>query len=238
MTTARVLLIDNYDSFTHNLYQQIAMQGAEVWVHRNDALSLADVERLGPSHIVLSPGPGHPANHRDFGLCGPIIDELAPLGVPILGVCLGHQGIVQRLGGVVSQAPEIVHGKTGQISHDGEGIFRGLPQPMTVMRYHSLVADSANVPDCLEVTARLGEPGKAPLIMAVAHKELPLIGVQFHPESIGTPEGDGLIRNFLALRTVRRPASAQLGAERPTPPQSTPPQSTPPQSTPQLGATS
>lgn len=197
--TAKVLIVDNYDSFTHNLYQQIAVQGAEVHVVRNDAIDLAGVRALAPTHVVLSPGPGHPANARDFGVCGAILDELAPTGLPILGVCLGHQGIVHRLGGDVVRAPEIVHGKTGRIRHDDEGLFAGAPQPMTAMRYHSLVAASDTLPACLRVTATLDEPGKAPLIMAVAHTSLPLFGVQFHPESIGTPDGDALIRNFLAV---------------------------------------
>lgn len=194
-----VLLIDNYDSFTHNLYQQIGMQGAKVTVRRNDAINLAEIRALTPTHIVLSPGPGHPANGRDFGVCGDILDVLAPEGVPVLGVCLGHQGIVHRLGGVVERAPEIVHGKTGTVRHEGEGLFAGLPQPLTVMRYHSLVAERATLPSTLRITASLDEPGKAPLVMAVAHESLPLVGVQFHPESIGTPDGDGLIRNFLAM---------------------------------------
>ncbi len=203
-----VVLIDNYDSFTHNLYQQIGVLGARVTVARNDAVDLAAVRAMAPTHIVLSPGPGHPDNPRDFGICAAILDEIAMEGLPVLGVCLGHQGIVSRLGGIVHRAPEIVHGKTARVRHAGDGIFRGLPQPLTVMRYHSLVADAATLPASLRVTASLDEPGKAPLIMAVAHQSLPLVGVQFHPESIGTPDGDGLIRNFLAMTSLGRSVSS------------------------------
>jgi anthranilate synthase component 2 len=196
----RVLLIDNYDSFTHNLYQMLgeAMGVAEeaagsLEVHRNDALSVAEIAEREPTHIVLSPGPGHPANPRDFGVCGDVVDELAD--VPILGVCLGHQGIVHRLGGSVVRAPRIVHGKTSALSHTGEGLFEGLPQDLQVMRYHSFIADRASLPPCLEVTAETADG----LVMAVAHRDRPLVGVQFHPESIGTPRGASMLAGFLAM---------------------------------------
>ncbi|MCA9544984.1 MAG: aminodeoxychorismate/anthranilate synthase component II [Myxococcales bacterium] len=197
---ARVLLVDNYDSFTHNLYQALAVLGAQVEVHRNDALDLAAVAALAPTHIVLSPGPGHPENARDFGICGPIVDTLKGR-LPILGVCLGHQGIAHRLGAAVVRAPSIWHGKVDRVHHDGRGIFAGLPQPMEAMRYHSLVVDPATLPPELEITARNGEG----LIMAYRHRTLPLVGVQFHPESIGTPEGPALLANFLDMTAPEAP---------------------------------
>ena len=190
----RVLLIDNYDSFTYNLYQYLGELGAETFVHRNDAISLEECCNLKPTHIVLSPGPGHPGIPRDFGICTEILKALAPT-IPTLGVCLGHQGIAHHLGGEVIRAPEIVHGKTDAITHDGKGIFEGLPNPLTVMRYHSLVVAEDSLPACLEVTARNG----GGLNMAMRHRDWPLIGMQFHPESIGTPEGHGLLRNFLKM---------------------------------------
>ena len=197
--SARVLIIDNYDSFTHNLYQQVAVHPVEVRVVRNDAITLEGIRQWAPTHVILSPGPGHPANERDFGVCGAVIDHLAPSGVPTLGVCLGHQGIVERLGGQVVQAPEIVHGKTGEVEHHGVGLFAGLSSPMTAMRYHSLIAAADSIPEELEVTATLTRPGAPSMVMAVRHRRLPLYGVQFHPESVGTPEGDRLIANFLQL---------------------------------------
>ncbi len=187
-----VLLIDNYDSFSHNLMQQIWGLGATVRVVRNDAISLAEIRALAPSHVVISPGPGRPDVPRDFGVCRDVIDAL--VDVPVLGVCLGHQGIGWRMGGQVVAAPEIVHGKTAQITHDGRGLFTGLPAPLTVMRYHSLVVDRDAVPDCLAVTATTPDG----LVMGLRHRSRPLMGLQFHPESIGTPDGDGLLRNFLA----------------------------------------
>ncbi len=196
----RVLVIDNYDSFTHNLYQMLgeAMGVAEepdgsLEVHRNDALSAAEIAEREPTHIVLSPGPGHPSNPRDFGVCGDVVDRF--VDVPTLGVCLGHQGIVHRLGGSVVRAPRIVHGKTSALSHTGEGLFKGLPQDLQVMRYHSFIADRASLPSCLEVTAETADG----LVMAVAHRDRPLVGVQFHPESIGTPRGASMLAGFLAM---------------------------------------
>jgi len=189
-----VLLIDNYDSFTFNLVQQLQGLGAEVVVHRNDRIDLPAIRALGPTHVVLSPGPGRPDHPRDFGVCRPIIDHLTH--TPILGVCLGHQGIGWRMGGQVVAAPTIVHGKTDRITHSGIGLFAGLPHPLTVMRYHSLVVDRASLPDSLVVTAENADG----LIMAMRHRTRPLFGVQFHPESIGTPDGDALLRNFLAIR--------------------------------------
>lgn len=190
-----VLLLDNYDSFTHNLYQLVSGLGVDVVVARNDALTLEEVEAMAPSHVVISPGPGNPDNARDFGVCGAVIDRLAP-NTPILGVCLGHQGLSSRLGGRIVRAPEIVHGKTSRIRHDGQGVFTGLPQGIEVMRYHSLTLDPDSVPSCMTVTATT-EDG---VIMGVRHVEWPLEGVQFHPESVGTPDGPAMLRNFLERR--------------------------------------
>jgi anthranilate synthase component 2 len=188
-----VLLIDNYDSFTHNLYQLIGALGAEVRVVRNDAMTIEEIAAMGPSHIVLSPGPGHPGNERDFGVCGAVLDRLAAT-VPTLGVCLGHQGLAHRLGGTVVRAPEIVHGKTSVIRHDGTGVFAGLPAEIEVMRYHSLTVEVASVPDVLVCNATTTDGA---VIMGLRHREWPLHGLQFHPESIGTPDGTALLRTFL-----------------------------------------
>jgi anthranilate synthase/aminodeoxychorismate synthase-like glutamine amidotransferase len=182
-----ILLIDNYDSFTYNLAHLFGELGAEVVVRRNDAIDPDDAERLAPSHLVLSPGPGRP---REAGACVAIVERLAPR-VPTLGVCLGHQAIVEAFGGAIGQAKRLVHGKPSEIRHDGRGLFAGLPQPFEAGRYHSLAA--TNVPDCLEVSATCSDDE----IMAVRHRELPVDGVQFHPESVLTPLGPELARNFL-----------------------------------------
>jgi anthranilate synthase/aminodeoxychorismate synthase-like glutamine amidotransferase len=191
---ARVLLIDNYDSFAHNLMQALWGLGAEVTVVRNDAIDRSGAVAADPTHVVLSPGPGRPEVPRDFGVCADLIDHLTD--TPLLGVCLGHQGIAWRMGGAVVRAPEIVHGKVDRITHDGEGLFAGLPQPLPVMRYHSLTVDADRLPDCLTVTARTA----GGLVMGLRHRARPLFGVQFHPESIGTPDGPSLLANFLAVR--------------------------------------
>ena len=182
-----ILLIDNYDSFTYNLAHLFGELGAGVVVRRNDALSADEAERLAPSHLVVSPGPGRPA---DAGACLDIVRRLAPR-VPTLGVCLGHQVIVDAFGGEVGQARRIVHGKASAIDHDGRGLFRGLPEGFEAGRYHSLAATS--LPGCLEVSATCAD-GE---VMAVRHRELPVDGVQFHPESVLTPLGSELARNFL-----------------------------------------
>jgi anthranilate synthase/aminodeoxychorismate synthase-like glutamine amidotransferase len=193
----KVLIIDNYDSFVYNLYQRLGELGAEPVVHRNDAIHLKDVVRLAPDAIVLSPGPGHPMNERDFGICGTILRDVSPK-VPTLGVCLGHQGIGIAYGGRVGPAARILHGKVSRVHHDGRTIFEGLPNPMVAGRYHSLAIERESVPSDLEVSAT-ADDGE---IMAVRHRRHPIEGVQFHPESILTPEGPALLRNF--LRGVRR----------------------------------
>jgi len=192
-----VLIIDNYDSFTYNLYQMIqAMVKEEVHVSRNDKIAFEDILELRPDRIVLSPGPGHPENDEDFGVCKDIIKKHDQLDCPLLGVCLGHQGIVQHLGGTVERAPQIVHGKASQIILKRTSpLFHRLPHIFSAMRYHSLVAkDDITFPAELEVTARDSQHS---LIMALQHKTRSIYGVQFHPESIGTPNGRQILENFL-----------------------------------------
>ena len=182
-----ILLVDNYDSFTYNLAHLFGELGAEVTVLRNDAIDADAAERLVPSHLVVSPGPGRPA---DSGATIDVVRRLGPR-VPTLGVCLGHQAIVEAFGGEVGQARRLLHGKASPVSHDGRGIFEGLPQPLEGGRYHSLAA--TRVPDCLEVCAT-DDDGE---VMAVRHRDLPVDGIQFHPESVLTPDGPALARNFL-----------------------------------------
>lgn len=187
-----VLLIDNYDSFVYNLYQRLGELGAHPIVHRNDAITLAEIRGLDPDAIVLSPGPGHPTTARDFGICADVLRELSP-ATPTLGVCLGHQGIGTAFGARVAQARRILHGKTSQVRHDRRTIFEDLPNPMVAGRYHSLAIDPASMPKDLEVSAT-ADDGE---IMAVRHRRHPIEGVQFHPESILTPDGPALLKNFL-----------------------------------------
>jgi anthranilate synthase/aminodeoxychorismate synthase-like glutamine amidotransferase len=182
-----ILLIDNYDSFTYNLAHLFGELGAEVIVRRNDAIDADEAERLAPSHLVLSPGPGRPAG---AGWSVEIVRRLAPR-VPTLGVCLGHQAVVEAFGGEIGAAKRLVHGKPSEIRHDGRGLFAGLPQPFEAGRYHSLAA--TRIPDSLEVSATCSDDE----VMAVRHRELPVDGVQFHPESVLTPLGPDLARNFL-----------------------------------------
>jgi anthranilate synthase component 2 len=182
-----ILLIDNYDSFTYNLSHLFEELGAEVTVIRNDKIDADEAERLAPSHLVISPGPGRP---EGAGASVEIIKRLGP-HVPTLGVCLGHQAIVEAFGGEVGQAQRLVHGKASVIAHDGRGLFSGLPDPLQGGRYHSLAA--ARVPDQLEVCATTDD-GE---VMAVRHRELPVDGIQFHPESVLTPDGAALAKNFL-----------------------------------------
>ena len=184
-----LLLLDNYDSFTYNIYQLLAELGAEIEVVRNDAATVSELSKRGYDGVVISPGPGEP---KDAGVTEELIHEMKGV-VPILGVCLGHQAIGEVFGGKVVRALKIVHGKTSRIRHDGVGIYRDLPQPFDVGRYHSLILERETLPDCLAVTAET-EDG---IIMGVRHKEYDIEGVQFHPESILTPEGRTLLGNFL-----------------------------------------
>jgi anthranilate synthase/aminodeoxychorismate synthase-like glutamine amidotransferase len=188
----RVLVIDNYDSFVYNLVQELGELGADPVVHRNDTIDVAAIREAAPDLILISPGPGRP---EDAGVSLAVIAELAG-EIPILGVCLGHQAIGQAFGGDVVQAPTLMHGKTSAIHHDGRGVFAGLPDPFTATRYHSLVVEPSTVPDELEVTARTSDG----VIMGLRHRSLAVEGVQFHPESLLTPEGPSLLSNFLAAR--------------------------------------
>jgi anthranilate synthase/aminodeoxychorismate synthase-like glutamine amidotransferase len=199
--SVKLLLIDNYDSFTYNLVQAFLVLDADVRVYRNDALSIGDAEALAPTHLVISPGPGRP---DDAGVSLAMIEAFAGR-VPVLGVCLGHQCIVQHYGGRVVSAASLMHGKTSNVSHDGKSIFRGLPEPFEAGRYHSLAAERGGVPDALEVSART-EDGE---IMGVRHRRFDVEGVQFHPESVLTPDGPTLLANFLyGERAERRGASS------------------------------
>ncbi|KFI24704.1 anthranilate synthase component II [Paenirhodobacter enshiensis] len=191
-----LLLIDNYDSFTYNLVHYFGELGADVKVVRNDAMNVQDAMGLGAEAIVLSPGPSDPEH---AGICLPLTLAAAEAGVPLFGVCLGHQTIGAAFGGKVTRAGEIVHGKMGEIHHEGKGVFRGLPSPFLATRYHSLIVDRDSLPDCLEVTAWL-ENG---MIMGLRHKERLIEGVQFHPESIASEHGHRMLANFLEAAKVK-----------------------------------
>jgi len=189
------LILDNYDSFTFNLYQYIGELKGNPVVFRNDKITLSEIRDLKPTHIVLSPGPGRPEDSNYFGVCLVAIQELGNK-IPILGVCLGHQGIVYAFGGKIISAPKIMHGKTCLIKHSGKGIFNDVKNPCEVMRYHSLVGAKKPWPKELNITAET-EDG---IVMAVEHKKYPIFGIQFHPESIGTPEGKKILKNFLGCK--------------------------------------
>jgi anthranilate synthase/aminodeoxychorismate synthase-like glutamine amidotransferase len=188
----KLLLVDNYDSFVYNLKQMLGELGAECIVVRNDSLEMEQARLLDPDGIVLSPGPGHPDNPRDFGICRQILQEMSPQ-LPTLGVCLGHQGIATTFGGKVVRAPVPVHGKATEISHDGTGLFQGLPSPMPVGRYHSLMVSEMGSE--LQATAH----GPDGMVMALRHDRYPIMGVQFHPESVLTPAGKKVLANFLHM---------------------------------------
>lgn len=189
-----LLLIDNYDSFTYNLYQYLSELGAQVEVRRNDAVTLDEVEEMQPDHLVISPGPCTP---HEAGLSCAIIERFGP-SIPLLGVCLGHQAIGQVYGGRVIRAPEPMHGKTSKMYHKGQGVFQRLPAPFEANRYHSLIVERTTLPDELEITAETADR----LIMGLRHLTYPVEGVQFHPESILTPVGKDLLRNFLEKGTT------------------------------------
>ena len=192
----RLLLVDNYDSFTYNLVQAFLVLGAEVLVHRNDAITVEQAQALQPTHLCISPGPGTP---QGAGVSMDMIRAFAG-HIPVLGVCLGHQSIVEVFGGEVVRAGRLMHGKVSPVQHDAKGVFAGAPQPMAVGRYHSLIAKPDTLPSILEVTARTAE-GE---IMGVRHRELNVEGVQFHPESVLTPDGPLLMGNFLQFTGGRR----------------------------------
>lgn len=201
----KTLILDNYDSFTYNLVQYVAELGGNPVVFRNDAITLEEIEAMAPTHIIISPGPGHPGVERDFGVCRSVIERLGDR-IPILGVCLGHQGIALVFGGNVVRAPEVMHGKTSMVKRVGvaaakagqgelkyPSILKDLEPEFSAMRYHSLVAERETFPDVLAVTAKTGDG----LIMALQHRERPIYGVQFHPESIGTEVGKKILNAFL-----------------------------------------
>ena len=189
-----ILMLDNYDSFTYNIVQYLGELGAEVVTRRNDTISLDEIEAMAPSHIVVSPGPCTP---NEAGISLELIRHFAGK-LPLLGVCLGHQAIGQVFGGKVVRAPQVMHGKTSDIRHAGQGVFKGLDDPLSVTRYHSLVVERESLPECLEITAWTDDGDVTPgLIMGLRHKELPIEGVQFHPESILSRQGHEMLANFL-----------------------------------------
>lgn len=200
-----ILVIDNYDSFTFNLVHYLMELGPEVKVVRNDALSVAEALALKPEAVLLSPGPCTP---NEAGICLDLIDAAANRRLPLFGVCLGHQALGQAFQGSVVRAPQLMHGKTGPIFHEGKSVFRDIPSPFTATRYHSLIVEEATLPSDLEVTARSTDG----LIMGLAHKELPLHGVQFHPESIATEHGHKLLANFLDLAGIKHRSPEGLSA--------------------------
>ena len=197
--TRHVLLIDNYDSFTYNLVQALAVLGARVTVRRHDKITVGEAGDLGPTHLMISPGPGRP---EDAGVSVAVVSEMMGR-VPVLGVCLGHQAIAQALGGRIENAQSLMHGKASPVYHDGRTIYEGLPKPFSAGRYHSLAVSEQQLPDELAVSAYTSD-GE---IMGVRHRTLPTEGVQFHPESILTPEGGRLLRNFLDLEGSDRTSS-------------------------------
>jgi anthranilate synthase component 2 len=186
-----LLLIDNYDSFTYNLFQFLSELGEEVAVVRNDKTTIPEIERMGPERIVISPGPSTPQN---AGISNDVIRRFGPR-LPLLGVCLGHQCIGYSYGGQIDQAREIMHGKSSLVHHDGKGVFAGIPEPFSAIRYHSLIVRPEGLPDCFEVSARSDDG----TIMAIRHRQHPVIGVQFHPESFMTQSGKEILKNFLEL---------------------------------------
>lgn len=191
----KILVIDNYDSFVYNIAQILGELNAEPIVVRNDKITLEDIKKMNPDGIVISPGPGHPADRKYFGICTDVIRELGPK-TPILGVCLGHQGIVHAFGGKVVNAGKVRHGKTSPIQYTKDRIFENVVNPFKATRYHSLVAEKGSIPNCLEVTARALDDGE---IMGIKHKQYPISGVQFHPESVLTGEGRRILQNFLSM---------------------------------------
>ena len=191
----KILIIDNYDSFVYNVAQLIGKLGSRPTVIRNDEKSVKEIRKMDPDGIVISPGPGTPTEKRDFGVCGSIIKELGP-SFPILGICLGHQGIISSFGGKIINAKEIRHGKVSQIKYASSNLFVNLDNPFIATRYHSLVADPSHMPDCLEITALSKEDHE---IMAVRHKKYLIEGVQFHPESVLTAQGPQILLNFLNM---------------------------------------
>lgn len=194
----KVLIIDNYDSFVYNLAQYVGELGADCTVARNDRIAADDIRSAGYGAIIISPGPGTPEDARYFGICSQVISEIGPV-TPILGVCLGHQGIIHAFGGRITNFGRVRHGKTSRIIHTGSSLYEGINSPFQATRYHSLVGDKTGIPDALEVTAWAQDDGE---IMGVRHKDYPIEGVQFHPESIMTTDGKRILANFLRRAAV------------------------------------
>ncbi len=192
----KVLVIDNYDSFVYNLVQYIGELGGEPIVYRNDQITLKQAMKLDPKRIVISPGPGTPEDPHYFGVCSAVLREMSRK-IPTLGVCLGNQGIISVFGGKVVRAGQLMHGKTSVIRHDGKGVFEGVKNPFTATRYHSLVGDRKSIPTSIEITAKATDDDE---IMGIRHKEYPITGLQFHPESILCEDGKKIIKNFLEGR--------------------------------------
>ncbi len=192
----KALVIDNYDSFVYNLVQYIGELGGEPIVYRNDEINLQQAMQLNPQRIVISPGPGTPEEPHYFGVCSSILQHMS-WKIPTLGVCLGNQGIIYAFGGKIIQAKQLMHGKTSPIKHDNKGIFKGVKNPFTATRYHSLVGDRNSIPSCLDITAESIDDGE---VMGVRHRIYPITGVQFHPESILCEDGKKIIKNFLEYR--------------------------------------
>ncbi|MDI6724771.1 MAG: aminodeoxychorismate/anthranilate synthase component II [Methanobacterium sp.] len=188
-----ILILDNYDSFTYNLYQLIGELEKDIMVKRNDEISVEEIRQINPDQIIISPGPGNPLNKRDFGICMDVIKEFNGI-IPILGVCLGHQGIFAAFGGKITRAKPI-HGKLSKIHHTDDGIFKGVENSMEATRYHSLICDKESIPECIEITAKTDDG----TIMGIKHVDSPVFGLQFHPESIGTAQGVQIIKNFLEV---------------------------------------
>ena len=191
-----IVVLDNYDSFTYNLVQYVGELGADPVVQRNDAVTVESVVAMDPAGVIISPGPGKPGG---AGISVDLVRALAARSCPVLGVCLGHQSIGEAFGGRIVPANRIMHGKTSEVAHHHAGVLRDLPSPLTAMRYHSLVVDRTTLPSDLQITAWTVDDGSGEEIMGVQHQELPIYGVQFHPESVGTPLGQDIVRNFLEL---------------------------------------
>ncbi len=187
-----ILIIDNYDSFTYNLYQLVGKFTADIKVVRNDKITISEIKEMNPDHIIISPGPGNPMNKKDFGICGEVIKQFKK--TPILGVCLGHQGIYYTYGGKISKNKP-VHGKTDNIKHVDSSLFSDVPEEFEIVRYHSLICDKTDVPEDIKITSYT-EDG---IIMSIEHEKYPTFGIQFHPESIGSSYGDTIIKNFLEI---------------------------------------
>jgi len=188
-----ILILDNYDSFTYNLYQLVGKLEKDIVVKRNDEIQIDEIKKLQPDSIIISPGPGNPTNKRDFGVCSDVIKEFGGK-IPILGVCLGHQGIFAAFGGKITRS-EPIHGKLSKIKHSKEGLFKDVENSLLATRYHSLICDEETLPDCIEIIAKTEDD----IIMAIKHVNSPIFGLQFHPESIGTVSGVKIIKNFLEV---------------------------------------